>query len=99
MTTIVSLAEAKAHLRVLDTSEDALITLYMGAASENIASYLNRAIPTDNSGIIPSSIKAACLLMIGDLFENREAQIMGGGVVENPAVKNLLYPHRKGIGI
>jgi uncharacterized phage protein (predicted DNA packaging) len=96
---IVSLSDAKAHLRVLDTSEDALIVLYIDAASDNIQSYLNREIPVDNSGNVPASIKAACLLMVGDLFENREAQLTSGGIIENPAVKNLLYPHRKDIGI
>lgn len=46
----------------------------------------------------PSAIKAACLLIIGDLYENRE----GAGekeVKENMAVQRLLHPYRIGIGI
>ena len=95
----VSITEAKLHLRVTSTDEDALINVYISAVTDNIKSYLNRDIPVDNLNNVPASIKAAALLMIGDLYENRESQIIGQSIIENAAAKNLLYPHRKDIGI
>ncbi len=97
---VVTLTEAKNHLRVTDTNEDSTIQIYLDAVDLNIISYLNRsALPVDNSGNIPAAIKAAALLMIGDLYEHRESQVIGQGVIENPAARNLLYPYRKEIGI
>ncbi|WDI31597.1 hypothetical protein PUV54_00115 [Hyphococcus flavus] len=43
---------------------------------------------------VPHPIRAAALLMIGWLFENRESAMIGGAITENPAVKNLLRPFR-----
>jgi uncharacterized phiE125 gp8 family phage protein len=46
---------------------------------------------------VPPSLKQAILLVIGDLFENREGAAYQPGLtvgVENPAVENLIYPHR-----
>ncbi len=39
-------------------------------------------------------VKAALLLVLGDLYENREASIIGASYVVNPAVEALLAPHR-----
>lgn len=99
---IVSLAVAKVHLRVTSNAEDALIQLYMDASSEEIEKYLNRRIPgaylpTPN---IPAAISAACLLLVGDLYFNRDGAAAGKATVEsNPAVMRLLQPYRDGIGI
>jgi uncharacterized phiE125 gp8 family phage protein len=46
---------------------------------------------------VPASLKQAILLIVGDIFENREGAIFTPGLtvgVENPAVENLIYPHR-----
>lgn len=43
---------------------------------------------------VPGGIVAAILLLIGDLAENREAQIVGSIIQENKAVQRLLFPHR-----
>lgn len=97
---IVSLSEAKDHLRVNQTTEDTLIQLYIDAASDYVREYLNGEIKgeLDSPVSTPAAIKAAALLLIGDLYENREA----GGVDEikrNPAVGALLYPYRVRLGI
>jgi hypothetical protein len=47
----------------------------------------------------PAAIKAACLLIIGDMYENREGAIVGTIHKENPAVQRLLHFYRIGIGI
>lgn len=98
---VVTLTEAKAHLRVTDTSEDTIIQTYMEAAVEQVRNFLNQDIPGegDSPAAVPFSIKAAALLIIGGLFENRESIILGQTVLDNPAVMNLLYPHRVDIGI
>jgi uncharacterized phiE125 gp8 family phage protein len=43
---------------------------------------------------VPAPLKAALLLILGDLYANREAQIVGGNVAENRAVDALLAPFR-----
>lgn len=104
----VTLIEAKAQLRVTDTSEDAVITKAMAAADLRIAKYLNVGtvdkIPTngDSPATYPEDIQCAALLIIGDLFENREGQLESAGrgsIVENPTLTSLLYPYRQCIGI
>jgi len=40
----ISLAEAKAHLRVIDSDEDDLINLYIGAATRNVEAWTGRAL-------------------------------------------------------
>ena len=81
------------HLRVDQSTEDTLIQIYIDAAQDYIKNFLNVPVLPQNS-----SIKAAALLIVGDLYENRE----GAGekeVKENPAVMRLLYPYREEIGI
>lgn len=90
---IVSLSEAKSHLRVDQSAEDSLIQLYIDAADEYIANYLNNASYPKNS-----AIKAAALLIVGGLYENRE-QYGEAEIKESPAVKNLLFPYRRKMGI
>lgn len=89
----VTLSEAKLHLRVTHTDEDTLIQAYIDAAEDYVGVLLNQV----NYTTTPS-IKAAVLLTISDLYENRE----GAGekdIKENPAVMRLLHPHRQEIGI
>lgn len=176
--TPVTLAEAKAHLRVIDSADDAMIQIYLDAAVSNLdgrQGLLGRAIVTqtwelvydefpcgpielplgplqsvtsvkyfDTAGIeqtlapaaysvdaasdpgwlaptadwpatfdmvnavviryvagyglaaaVPAAIKAGILLMIGDMYENREAAIVGVSRVDNPTVDRLLFPYRR----
>lgn len=44
---------------------------------------------------VPAAIKAAILLMVGDLYENRETSIVGATRVDNPTVDSLLFPYRR----
>lgn len=90
---LISLGEAKSHLKVDNTEEDTLIQVYIDAAIDYITNFLN-----DENYPYAPSVKAAALLIVGDLYENRE----GAGEKEikpNPAVMNLLYPYRIEIGI
>jgi len=47
---------------------------------------------------VPAAIKAAMLLMVADLYENREPVIIGQTVNETRAVQSLLAPFRR-VGI
>ncbi len=90
---LVTLAEAKAHLRVDQDIEDSTIQIYIDAAREHIAKFLNVATPPTNA-----AVKAAALLIVGDLYEHRAAQL-DSQVYKNDAVEALLYPYRESIGI
>lgn len=48
-----------------------------------------------DSSKVPAPIKAALLLIVGDLFEQREGSVLDGQIVENPAVKRLLTPYKR----
>ena len=43
---------------------------------------------------VPPSLKAALLLIVGDLYENAEGQVVGSIIAVNQTVDNLLWPHR-----
>jgi uncharacterized phiE125 gp8 family phage protein len=48
-----------------------------------------------SADLIPSSIKQAVLLMVGQMYEHRENVIVGQGATEVPmAFEYLLHPHR-----
>ena len=95
-TEILTLAEVKTHLRVgSDTSEDSLITTYITAAREYVEGYQNRIYLSTDEGITAETMtnleKAACLLLIGHWYENRQAVVLGTPPSEVPfAVKALL---------
>lgn len=46
------------------------------------------------ASMVPERLKSAIKLMVGDLYENREAAIVGVPRADNPAVANLLFPFR-----
>lgn len=48
-----------------------------------------------NAAAVPSPIKAAILLMVGDLYENRESQTVRWALAPNATVDALAYPYRR----
>jgi len=88
MTSLVTLAQAKAHLRVVHDADDADIELKIEAASGAVINYLKEAAETfvDSSGevimttdsppasTVPKVIQQAVLLLLGDFFKNRESK-------------------------
>lgn len=85
----VTLQEAKDHLRILDTDEDTLITSLIAAAEGHVGKYLGDDLPEP----MPAPVKAAVLLLVGDLFENRERQ-GERALYENTTFHLLLNPYR-----
>lgn len=95
MTAIVSLVEARAHLRAEGQSDDAMLQIYISAAIDRVTQFIGQPIPQP----APPSIKAAVLLYVGDLYEHREAQVTGSPITANPTADALLWPYRTGLGI
>lgn len=96
MADLLTPGEVYAHLRLSGSPPDdeALVELYRQASFRYIANYLNTAnYPKD------FPVKAAALLLIGSMYERREAEIAGTIVADNPAVDRLLHPYRVGIGM
>ncbi|QEZ47187.1 head-tail connector protein [Cupriavidus oxalaticus] len=106
---IIALDMAKAHLRVTWGSEDQLIELYLLAAEGTAADFLNRqvfatqqemadAVEEETAGEDPivanMQIQAGMLLILGNIYSNRDtsAEIP-------PGARDLLWPHRVGLGV
>lgn len=100
---VLTLEEIKAHLRLDGSAEDAQLTLLSEAAEDYASQYLNRSLPwLDDLGApvpVPTSIRAALLLVVGDLYENREGAFVGVSRVDNPTVERLLHFYRVGLGV
>ncbi|OYQ76051.1 head-tail connector protein [Wohlfahrtiimonas chitiniclastica] len=104
---MIDLSVAKQHLRIDHDSEDELIQMQIEAAIEYAAKYLNRSIIAHEHDrkmqrdiVINSSIKAAVLLVLGTLYENRENEIVGS--ITSPlkfGTKALLDPYRIKMGV
>lgn len=105
MQPVVTLSQVKSHLRLCpsDADENNHLELLISAAVSHASQYLDRPIPwADKDGEpvpVPPDVQAAILLIIGDLYENREGQFVGIAVSENQTVQNLLHFHRIGLGI
>lgn len=86
---MITVAEAKQHLRVMHDLEDALIQLYLNAAIQHVTEYLGDDLPDP----IPDPIQAAVLLLTADLYINRERQA-DRILHESTAYALLLNPYR-----
>ena len=96
MSDYIELPEVKIHLRVLHARDDSYIELLTKAAFENIENFIDRPLIElkDDAGEIPSSLKAAALLIVGDLYSNR-SNVVGTIVAVNPTTQRLMLPYRK----
>lgn len=99
---LVNTSEAKTHLRVDGSFEDAYIDALIEAAESHAQAYLNRPLVpwTEDSppAQTPLAVKQAVLMMIGDMYENREAQ-SEKPYNSNPTVQSLLHFHRIELGV
>ena len=88
---LVTLTLAKKHLRVFHDDDDTEIEAYLAAAETIVEEYVDRAV----YGSVTPAITAAILLLLGDLYENREADPESKGDAVLPrAVRALLAPYR-----
>lgn len=89
---VVTLDEAKAHLRVDTADDDDLITVLIAAATETVESWLSRVFVDGVDE--PQAIKVAINLMVAHWYLNTEA-VVSGTMTQLPlGVRELLAPHR-----
>ena len=89
---MLDFAETKTYLRVDHYDDDALIQMLMDTATAAAADYLNMPLEQMTT-TVPSPIKSAAMLMVNDLYANREAQ-GDRQFYKNPTFENLLNPYR-----
>jgi hypothetical protein len=110
---LVSLPQAQDHLRDFYTENEGHIELLILAASRACITYLDGGedsfadsdgqIAQDSNGVpqdVPEDIQAACLLLIGEFYRNRDGEQAGEinaqfgyGFLPRP-VTALLFPYR-----
>lgn len=111
---VISTEEAMRHLRA-EEDDRADVELYLAAAEDSAAQFMNRhmyadqaaleeAVADGSSGdrpvVINPSIRAACLLIAGKLYNSREDAVTGTSVTELPSgSQSLLMPYRIGLGV
>ena len=86
---MLTLYEAQAHLRIDHNDEDELLQAYIDAAEQSVADYLGIELPA----AMPAPVRAAILLRVADLYENREA-VTDRSLYDNPTFARLLAPYR-----
>lgn len=101
MIILITFAEGKEHLRVDHNVDDADIQRKIDQATNIVLDYLKmRTVPSSWTGGtafsppgdgVPGTVKAATLLVLGELWENREASV---AIVLSDAVKSLLHRWR-----
>lgn len=105
---LVSLDLARKHVRADD--DDDLLEQYLAAAQQTVVDYLNRPVysnladlQADTSSrqpiLVNAAIKAAVLLITGNLYKQRETIVTGVSVQEIPLAMDLLRPHRRINGV
>lgn len=111
---VISTDDALRHLRAED-EDRADVEQMLAAAEDSAAQFLNRRFYADAAALdaavlsgsagskpilINPSIRAACLLILGNLYSNREDTLVGDEFSSMPAgSRSLLTPYRIGWGI
>lgn len=108
---LVTLQQAKDHLRVTHDLEDADIQLKLNAATQMALGYLDRPVYADqaelnaalasgDAGSFPlvatDMVRAGILLLLGDLYTNREETVTGTIATQLPTgARACLRPLRR----
>ena len=91
MAALLTLDEAKLHCRIDHDDEDSLLTAMIDAAAASVGDFINAPEALDDTA--PAPVKAATLLLVGDLYANREA-LVERPLSKNPTFERLLNPYR-----
>lgn len=84
----------KKHMRVENSLEDDLIRTYFFAALEFAEKYTQRKFTPITEEGLPPSVFSAVMLIVADLYENREAQ-QERPLSSNKNVLMFLHPLRR----
>lgn len=106
--------QAMQHVRAEDDDREH-VELLLAAAEDSAAQFMNRRFYGDAESLasavldgtagadpvlINASIRAACLLILGSLYANREDAVVGTSFSELPmGSRSLLTPYRIGWGV
>lgn len=91
---LITLAEAKDHLRVVSDDDDSDVWLKAQAASDFIVDYLkDQADDTWDADSVPAPIKAAILMLLTDLHEFRgdDPRVRESGELPGPVRAMLSF--------
>lgn len=88
-TDVISLSDAKAHLRVLGTAQDALVTAYLNAAIQWAETRTERNITSSVYQIRIEPMDGVLVLPIPDLVEITKLETITGGVEATVYEKNV----------
>lgn len=111
---VIDIAVAMQHVRA-DDADLGHVQLLLDAAEDSVSQYINRAFYADADRlaaavlegaagvdpiVISQSIVAACLLVLGHLYANREDVVVGTISSALPlGSRSLLAPYRVGLGV
>lgn len=87
----LTLAEARAFLRVPDASEDAVLTLLIDAAEARVAAAAGVALTAAS----PAPLRLAVLTLVAHAYEHRGSLSENGGEPALALVEPWLTPYRK----
>lgn len=93
---LISLDEAKQHLRVDFEDDDALIKTYTDAAVSHALQYCNLSVVPAGARAV-AAFKAAALMLLGDLYAYRETGQVGSvssQIQVTASARALLDPYR-----
>lgn len=93
--TIITLADAKAHLNITDETDDTMIAEKIGAAEAWVADFTGEDFLDEEAfpDGAPAPVKEAIRKFVADLYENREASL--AGIAAPFGVADLLAPYRR----
>ena len=97
---VITLDDAKAHLRVTIPDDDTLISDQIDAAEALIAEYVatesGSDLETTYPNGVPEPLKQAIKLLVAHFYENREATVIGNTPNVLPySVFDLVGPYRQ----
>ena len=90
---IVTLAELKAHLRILTNDEDTLLTSLIAQATTAASDYCR--IDWTEEATVPETVRLAVLLMASHFYEYRDSSDKSAYTTMMASFQALLYPNRK----
>lgn len=90
---IITVEDAKSHMNVTTDADDALIEAKISAAEAFIDGWLET--PMAEMATVPADLKEAIRQLVGHLYENREATLVGISADELPmGFWDILTQHR-----
>ncbi len=87
---VITIEEAKAHLRVQYEEEDAFLASLIQQAQGAAEDFCRVLFDED----APQTVRLAVLLMVSHYYENRDNPDKQTYLTMRMAFENLLYPHR-----